>query len=314
MTRADAPDPIAILLAEHRMGIAQFDALDAAIAAAANGPAGAAAAGFLEAVRTTLAYLDDALELHIRKEEEPLFPRLKAALPADDRLIDEMVAEHDQARLKREDLRAVLDDLLGGHDDVRQDRAALHTALNEAAASADPAAWERLRRAGRDVLRTLRVHFQNEEEIVFPLAPELLPAAELAAAGWEMVAMDAGTDDEPGAADAPSVGVAVHLTEAAQLLRSSPELARDGRTARTLLKDGPLRVVLVALAAGGKLQEHPAPGPTTVHALTGRATLRAGGAAHALLPGVLVALAAGEPHAVDAAEETTLLLTISLPR
>ena len=53
-------------------------------------------------------------------------------------------------------------------------------------------------------------------------------------------------------------------------------LSRSGRSARTLLKEGPLRVTLVALGAGGALAEHHADGPITVHVLAGRITFRAG--------------------------------------
>lgn len=191
MTLTSPPDPIAILLAEHVQAYALFAAFEAALNGIGGGEP-AAGRQALDAAETLLAFLDGGLELHIRKEEEPLFPRLKAALPADDRLIDEMVAEHDQARLKREALRATLDEVLGGHDhgELRREREELRAAAVAAARAPAAADLAALRQAGRAVLQTLRVHFQNEEEIVFPLAPDLLTPDELRAAGAEMVALD----------------------------------------------------------------------------------------------------------------------------
>lgn len=52
---------------------------------------------------------------------------------------------------------------------------------------------------------------------------------------------------------------------------ADPELInRSGRNARTLLKDGPLRVTLVVLGAAGELAEHEAAGPITVQVVNGR--------------------------------------------
>ncbi len=184
-----SPDPIAILLAEHETASRRFAALEQALAVLSAGDP-AATAEALATVWHTLAFLEHDLEVHIRKEEEPLFPLLKAALPADDRLIDEMVAEHDQARLKRADLRAILEELCGGHDDLRRERDHLRAALVVTTDRPTTAAISALRRAARAVLQTLRVHFQNEEELVFPLAPQLLTAEQLAEAGRQMIAID----------------------------------------------------------------------------------------------------------------------------
>lgn len=166
MTNQHNPDPIAILLAEHVTGLALFDSFEKTLAAAQTETSGTA----LAAARDLLVYLDGALEVHIRKEEEPLFPRLKARLPADDRYVDELVAEHDQARIRREELREALEELLAGSDHaaMRDERERLRAAT----ATADLTA---LRAAARVLLRTVRVHFQNEEELAFPLAADLIP-------------------------------------------------------------------------------------------------------------------------------------------
>src|SRR5581483_11664514 len=109
------PPAILHLLAEHAAARRQLAALQDAVAAAP--PDESAATRALQHIEAALAYLDAGLELHIAKEEGPLFPLLKAALPAGDRLIDEMVAEHDLIRIKREEARRLLDQILdGAHD------------------------------------------------------------------------------------------------------------------------------------------------------------------------------------------------------
>jgi quercetin dioxygenase-like cupin family protein len=90
-------------------------------------------------------------------------------------------------------------------------------------------------------------------------------------------------------------------------------LARNGRNARTLIKAGPLRVTLVALAAGGEIAEHHADGPITVQPLQGRIRFAVADAVHELAPGQLLSLAPGIRHAVSAAEPATFLLTVSAP-
>jgi quercetin dioxygenase-like cupin family protein len=52
-------------------------------------------------------------------------------------------------------------------------------------------------------------------------------------------------------------------------LLASSELAREGKTARTLIKGRPLTVVLTALRAGGMVHEHAAPGAVLVVPIRG---------------------------------------------
>ncbi|HEX6308150.1 MAG TPA: cupin domain-containing protein [Longimicrobiales bacterium] len=89
-------------------------------------------------------------------------------------------------------------------------------------------------------------------------------------------------------------------------------LERHGRSARTLLKDGPLRVTLIAIAAGGEVAEHAADGPITVQPLTGSIRFTAGGEVHVLRPGELLALRAGVRHSVTSEQGGSFLLTVSL--
>ena len=90
-------------------------------------------------------------------------------------------------------------------------------------------------------------------------------------------------------------------------------LAERKRTARTLVKEGALRVTLVALAPGGALQEHHAEGPITVHVLAGEIRFRAGGNEWILRQGDLLSVPARVPHAVESDNGGQFLLTMAVP-
>ncbi len=87
-------------------------------------------------------------------------------------------------------------------------------------------------------------------------------------------------------------------------------LERSGRNARTLVKDGVLRVTLIVLAPGGDMAEHQAVGPITVHVLDGSLRFSAEGKEYDLEAGDLLAVGAGIRHAVASPDGATFLLTI----
>ncbi|HEU4587615.1 MAG TPA: cupin domain-containing protein [Gemmatimonadales bacterium] len=84
-------------------------------------------------------------------------------------------------------------------------------------------------------------------------------------------------------------------------------------TARTLLKNGPLRVTLVVLAPGGVIPEHQADGPITVQPLEGRIRFTAAGRVHELGPGQLLSAGPGVRHAVASDGGAAFLLTVVRP-
>lgn len=90
-------------------------------------------------------------------------------------------------------------------------------------------------------------------------------------------------------------------------------VARSGRSARTLVKDGPLRVTLVALGAGGAMATHRAEGPITVHVLSGAVRLRTAKGEWPLETGDLLSLGGGVEHSVESEAGGTFLLTVATP-
>lgn len=100
-----------------------------------------------------------------------------------------------------------------------------------------------------------------------------------------------------------------HLTQDEWML--DPDLlARSGRTARTLVKEGPLRLTMLGLAAGGDLPEHSTDGPVTIHVLQGTAIFSALDKEYAMGTGDILALAPGVPHSARSAQGCTFLLTV----
>jgi quercetin dioxygenase-like cupin family protein len=88
---------------------------------------------------------------------------------------------------------------------------------------------------------------------------------------------------------------------------------RQGRSARTLVKDGPLRVVMIVLGAGESIPEHHADGPITVAAISGEISFHVAGTTEVLRPGDLLAVSPGIRHTVDSDSGGAFLLTIVAP-
>lgn len=85
---------------------------------------------------------------------------------------------------------------------------------------------------------------------------------------------------------------------------------RSRRSARTLLKEGPLRITMVVLAAGAEVAEHHASGPITIVPLEGRITFITDDGEHELGADELLTAGAGVPHRVRSEEGATFLLTV----
>jgi quercetin dioxygenase-like cupin family protein len=83
------------------------------------------------------------------------------------------------------------------------------------------------------------------------------------------------------------------------------------RIARTLVKEGSLRVTLVGLAAEGALDEHEAAGPISIHVVDGELDLTAGGETQTYATGALITLDRRVRHAVRSERGAMFLLTLS---
>lgn len=87
-------------------------------------------------------------------------------------------------------------------------------------------------------------------------------------------------------------------------------LARHGRSARTLVKDGPLRLTIIAIAPGADLPTHHTEGPVTIYILEGDILFQAAGHEYPLNTGDLLVLAPGVEHSARSATGGVFLLTV----
>lgn len=105
----------------------------------------------------------------------------------------------------------------------------------------------------------------------------------------------------------------VQLSDAAQRLRGEEQYRDGDRNAVTLVKDGSLRVQLVALKRGARLHENDPEGSLSAHVLEGRATVSVEGATETVDSGGIAVIGAGYAWEIAADDESLLLLQLSWP-
>jgi quercetin dioxygenase-like cupin family protein len=80
----------------------------------------------------------------------------------------------------------------------------------------------------------------------------------------------------------------------------------------TLIKTDSLEVLRLVIPAGTHIAKHQVPGEITVHCLEGQLVFDAAGADRELQAGDLLYLSGGTPHALHAAKDSSVLVTILL--
>ena len=120
------------------------------------------------------------------------------------------------------------------------------------------------------------------------------------------------SDQPPARVDRPAVGPVgqFRIDEEVARLKQEPAWQSGTRNAITLVKHGPLRVVLIVLRSGTTLEEHHAVGPLTLQVLSGVLRVRTLGRGVDMGRGTLLVLEAGLKHEVEALEESALLLSL----
>ena len=82
----------------------------------------------------------------------------------------------------------------------------------------------------------------------------------------------------------------------------------------TLVKTDDLELIRLVLPAGKEIPMHQAHGEITVQCLEGRISFTADSKTQELMPGQLLYLRTGEPHALKAIENSSVLVTILLSK
>ena len=102
-------------------------------------------------------------------------------------------------------------------------------------------------------------------------------------------------------------------SELDQLHQDESWLQAAGRSSKTLVKHPDLRIVLIAMKANTRMHEHTAAARISVHTLSGHIRLHLPEQVVELPAGHLLALDECVTHDVEAAEDSSFLLTLSWP-
>jgi quercetin dioxygenase-like cupin family protein len=98
-----------------------------------------------------------------------------------------------------------------------------------------------------------------------------------------------------------------------ETLREFAQASKTGRAGKTLVKQGALRITLVALKKGTALPPHRVAGPVSIQILRGCLELTTDKGAIALPRRSLVTLEAGLTHTARAVEDSAILITFAMP-
>jgi quercetin dioxygenase-like cupin family protein len=97
-------------------------------------------------------------------------------------------------------------------------------------------------------------------------------------------------------------------------LREFAESSKTGRAGKTLVKQGPLRITLVALKKGTALPSHQVAGPVSIQTLRGCLRLTTHNGDVDIPAGGLITLGPGVPHTARAHDDCAILITVTMPR
>lgn len=104
--------------------------------------------------------------------------------------------------------------------------------------------------------------------------------------------------------------ITLWLSRELEIVRRDLERVSD-RSARTVIKNESLRVVLIGVRPGGEIREHVADGPITIHVLEGCIDVYTTRATWTVGAGMLLSLGGGVRHSVSSSEGSIFLLTIT---
>jgi quercetin dioxygenase-like cupin family protein len=105
----------------------------------------------------------------------------------------------------------------------------------------------------------------------------------------------------------------LNLEQESAAVLEAARAASVGHTAKTLVKDGPLRVVILGLKSGATLQDHKTAGPVSIHVISGRVLVMSPGRADSLQAGGALVFDAAVSHSLEAKSDSVVLLTIAWP-
>jgi quercetin dioxygenase-like cupin family protein len=108
--------------------------------------------------------------------------------------------------------------------------------------------------------------------------------------------------------------MAIPHLKSSEVVRLPLGKALQSTKTTTLVKTIDLEVIRLVVPSGKEIPTHKAPGPITVQCVEGRVLFTANGKNQELVPGSFLHLSSAEPHSVKGIENSSLLVTILLPR
>lgn len=176
-------NPIEHLLQEHRDIMAQVANLRQAVAdLSARGEAALPEA--LPVFRRVGRMMETQLALHAKKEDDALFPALEAIFGEDGSPTNAMRDEHKSIHAEGVLLRQTLHEL----NDVEHPKIKAGGATLRSLAT-DGGSADSLLATAQEIIHLLDMHFEKEEQILFPMAQNMLDAETLDDVWKKMVAM-----------------------------------------------------------------------------------------------------------------------------
>lgn len=151
---------------------------------------------------------------------------------------------------------------------------------------------------------------QQEDPTEWVIHLRKLPAAGAAPAPSHAPGETSGSPQRPPQHLAEPI-TAVDLAATVDQIRREPAYQQGNRNAITLVKLPGLRVVVTAMKAGARLQQHHAASPLTIQTLVGRLRLHLPNRTVELPAGQMLVLDRNVPHDAEALEESAFLLTLS---
>ena len=108
-----------------------------------------------------------------------------------------------------------------------------------------------------------------------------------------------------------AAGAVFDLLAADRELRSAAAYKLDGHTARTLVREVPMRVVFVVIRAGAKIAQHHSENTASIHVLTGHIRLQLPDHAVDLPAGRLLVIPPKLAHDVEAVSDSAFVITLA---
>jgi quercetin dioxygenase-like cupin family protein len=123
----------------------------------------------------------------------------------------------------------------------------------------------------------------------------------------------AETKDEKSGRNPAGELIAIRLGDEIARAKAQPQWSSGDRFAASLVKHRDFTVTVMLLRKGAHLHEHTARGSISVQVVEGAIRFRGGASEATLTAGMVCVLDREIPHAVEAIEESTLILTAALP-